>query len=77
MDSASSDSLRLPARSTAQLGSAPGTAGGEFSDTVEWQLSADGQRFVVVETLEPEEAEAPSIRVVQNWYEGFHDHEQG
>ncbi len=38
-----------------------------------YDVSADGQRFVVVETLEPEVAEPPSIRVVQNWFAEFKD----
>ena len=38
-----------------------------------YDVSADGQRFVVVETLEPVEAEPPSIRVVQNWFAEFED----
>ena len=38
-----------------------------------YDVSADGRRFVVVETLEPVEAEPPSIRVVQNWFAEFKD----
>ena len=38
-----------------------------------YDVSADGQRFVVVENLEPVEAEPPSIRVVQNWFAEFKD----
>lgn len=38
-----------------------------------YDVSADGQRFVVVETLESEDAEPPSIRVVQNWFAEFKD----
>ena len=34
-----------------------------------YDVSADGQKFVVVETLEEESP--PTIRVVQNWYEEF------
>ena len=44
-----------------------------------FDVSADGQRFVVVESLENEEGEAakpPSIHVVQNWYEEFRNREQ-
>ncbi len=36
-----------------------------------YDVSADGQRFVMVETLE--EPPPPLIRVVQNWYEEFRD----
>ena len=38
-----------------------------------YDVSADGRRFVVVETLEPVEADPPSIRVVQNWFAEFKD----
>ncbi len=38
-----------------------------------YDVSADGRRFVVVETLEPVEADPPSIRVVQNWFSEFKD----
>ena len=41
-----------------------------------YDVSADGQRFVVVESLEPVQAEPPSIRVTENWYEEFRDREQ-
>ena len=34
-----------------------------------FDVSADGQRFVVVETVK--EPDPPTIRVVQNWYEQF------
>jgi len=34
-----------------------------------FDVSADGQRFVVVETVK--EPDPPTIRVVQNWYEEF------
>ncbi len=36
-----------------------------------FDVSADGQRFVVVETLK--QRGPPTIRVVQNWYEEFRD----
>jgi dipeptidyl aminopeptidase/acylaminoacyl peptidase len=39
-----------------------------------YDVSADGQRFVFVESLE--ESPPPLIRVVQNWYEEFRDREQ-
>ena len=42
----------------------------------EYGVSADGQRFVMVETLETGEEKPLSIRVVQNWYEEFRDREQ-
>ena len=38
-----------------------------------YDVSADGQRFVLVETVESEEAKAPSIHVVQNWFTEFRD----
>ena len=40
----------------------------------QYDVSADGQRFVMVETLD--EHPATVIRVVQNWYEEFRDREQ-
>ncbi len=39
-----------------------------------YDVSSDGQKFVVVETLE--EQSPPVIRVVQNWYEEFRDRGQ-
>jgi len=42
-------------------------------------VSADGQRFVVVEDLESEdgeEAKPPSIHITENWFEEFKDREQ-
>ncbi len=36
-------------------------------------VAPDGQRFVMVETLE--DPPPPLIRVVQNWYEEFRDRE--
>ena len=44
-----------------------------------FDVSADGQRFVVVEDVESEEGEQakpPSIHVVENWFEEFKDREQ-
>ena len=38
-----------------------------------YDVSADGQRFVFVETIESDEAKAPSIHVVQNWFAEFRD----
>ncbi len=39
----------------------------------EYDVTADGRRFVVVETLEPAADERPSIHVVQNWFAEFRD----
>ena len=41
-----------------------------------YDVSSDGRRFVVAETLEPEGEEPPRIHIVQNWYEEFRDREQ-
>ena len=44
-----------------------------------FDVSADGQRFVVVEDVESEEGEQakpPSIHIVENWFEEFKDREQ-
>ena len=38
-----------------------------------YDVSPDGQRFVLVETIESEEAKAPSIHVVENWFSEFRD----
>ena len=54
----------------------PGLAEGNSST---FDVSADGQRFVVVEDLESEEGEAAkplSIHIVENWFEEFKDREQ-
>ena len=42
----------------------------------QYDVSADGRRFVLVEGLEGEEVRPPSIGVVQNWYEEFRNREQ-
>ncbi len=47
-----------------------------FASGRPYDVSADGQRFVVVESLEPVQAEPPSIRVTENWYEEFRDRER-
>ena len=39
----------------------------------QYDVAADGQRFVMVETIE--QSSSPVIRVVLNWYEGFRDRE--
>ena len=44
------------------------------SNVPRYDVSSDGQKFVVVETLEEESP--PVIRVVQNWYEEFRDRER-
>ena len=41
-----------------------------------YDVSPDGQRFVLVETVESEEAKAPSIHVVENWFAEFRGREQ-
>ena len=40
----------------------------------EYDVSADGQRFVVAQPVG--EVSEPKIRVVQNWHEEFRDREQ-
>ncbi len=39
-----------------------------------YDVSSDGQKFVVVETLEEESP--PVVRVVQNWFAEFRDRDQ-
>ena len=43
-----------------------------------YDVSADGRQFVLPERVDlGEEAPEPSIRVVQNWFEEFRDHQEG
>ena len=44
-----------------------------ISNYLSYDVSADGDRFVLVETIENEEAKAPSIHVVENWFSEFRD----
>ena len=44
--------------------------------TTNFDVSADGQRFLVVESLDEEAQKQQSIHVVENWYEEFRDREQ-
>ncbi len=41
-----------------------------------YDVAADGQRFVLTEAVESEQPNAPSIHIVQNWYEEVRDREQ-
>ena len=41
-----------------------------------YDVSADGQRFVLAETIESEQARVPSIHVVQNWFAEFRDRQE-
>ena len=41
-----------------------------------YDVSADGQRFVVIESVQGDEPEQISIHVVQDWYETFRDRER-
>ncbi len=41
-----------------------------------YDVSADGQRFLTIAPFVDEDASPPSIRVVQNWYEEFRGREQ-
>ncbi len=48
------------------------------ANVAQYDVSADGKRFVLVEDVEGEdgeEARAPSIHVIQNWYEEFRERE--
>jgi serine/threonine protein kinase/Tol biopolymer transport system component len=42
----------------------------------DYDVSADGQRFLTTAPADDENAAPPAIRVVQNWYEEFRDREQ-
>ena len=60
-----------------RLFASPGFGRAPFRDDTgigpQYDVSADGERFVIVE---PAEDVQPSIHVVQNWYEEFRDREQ-
>ena len=75
---------------TVEVTTAPSFSPGEvtplFSDAnlvpgnanqVMYDVAADGQRFVLTEAVESEQSNAPSIHVVQNWYEEFRDRQGG
>jgi hypothetical protein len=53
---------------------APGLALAGAVGTGRYDVSADGQRFIMVAPVE--EVAPPKIRIVQNWYEEFRDREQ-
>ena len=72
-----------------EVTSAPSFSPGEvtplFSDAnlvtgnanqVMYDVAADGQRFVLMEAVESEQSNTPSIHVVQNWYEEFRDRQR-
>ena len=42
----------------------------------EYDVSADGKRFLTTAPAEDENAPPPAIRIVQNWYEEFRDRDQ-
>ena len=60
--------------STTRLFSHPGLISGYPAQ--QYDLSADGQRFILKETVVGPDDQPPSIRVAQNWYEEFRDREQ-
>ncbi len=65
------------AGSATRLFEHPGLGLGAGILSAPYDVSADGQRFVVAEPLgEGADATKPSIRVVQNWYEEFRGREQ-
>ncbi len=46
-------------------------------DSTPYDVSADGQRFILAEPAgEGADAPEPSIRVVQNWFAEFRDRQQ-
>ena len=77
------DQLMVVSVSTVQ-GFSPGTPKLLFRDRwlrssyqkQRYDVSADGQRFVLTERVEDESGQRPTIRVVQNWYEEFRDRER-
>ena len=42
----------------------------------QYDVSADGERFVIIEDVEGPDDSDNSIHVVQNWYEEFRDRER-
>jgi hypothetical protein len=36
-----------------------------------YDVSADGKRFLMIEQVQGDEAKAPAIHIVQNWFEEF------
>ena len=60
--------------STTPLFSDPHLSVGIINE-VAYDVSADG-RFVLTDSVERTEAERPSIRIIENWYEEFRDREQ-
>ena len=63
---------RFSASSSQRLFRHPGLRGSERT----YDVSADGQRFVVIEDVEDENAKSPAIHIIQNWYEEFRGLEQ-
>jgi hypothetical protein len=49
---------------------------GRDGGTPTYDVSADGQRFVMVALIEGEEPAPPAIRIVENWHGEFRDLEQ-
>ena len=49
---------------------------GVDASEITYDVSSDSDRFVLVETVESEEAKAPSIHVVQNWFAEFRDRQE-
>ena len=77
MSAAVSTTEGFAAGSVKPLFEHPGLGGGGSSST--FDVSVDGQRFVVVEDLESEEGEEAkplSIHVTENWFEEFKDRQE-
>ena len=47
------------------------------ANQISYDVSADGQRFILVGAVETEEDKAPSIHVVQNWFAEFRGRQGG
>jgi hypothetical protein len=41
-----------------------------------YDVTTDGQRFVVIEDIEPTGLVSSPIHIVQNWYDEFRDRDQ-
>ena len=64
------------ARSPKSLFRLPSVGSMGIAVAYQYDVSADGRRFAVIADAEDEQANRPSVLIVQNWYEEFRDREQ-
>jgi len=70
-----STSPSLTVGSPEALFSAPGLAW-QGNNFLGYDVTPEGDKFVLKETVETDTESQPVIRVVENWYEEFRDREQ-